>query len=150
MLLSIVSLYLPTSRLAILLFENKKAATAFLTSPLQKKYAVRIDQKRFLGLLFKIIFTSTANGAGPVFRKIFKGGSSGNTPFVVTYCRIIHITANLADPLVHSILLFHLILRLVAPGNPFENPTIQDNLQFLFIIRNHHFTFVICHLAFSI
>jgi hypothetical protein len=72
-------------------------------------------------LLLKIIFTSTANGASPVFGKIFKGGSSGNTPFIVTYRRVINVTANLADPLVHSILLFHLILRLIAPGNQFKN-----------------------------
>ena len=83
---------------------NEKAVTPFECHRF-RTVSVKTNQSWFLGLLFKIVFSSTANWAGPIIGQIFKRSSCGDPPFIIANSWIIYVATNLADPLVHNLLL---------------------------------------------
>jgi hypothetical protein len=63
-----------------------------------------------LVLLFKLVFTRSADGAGPVIGKIVKRGPSLYTTVRISIGRIIDITTNRANIFIHpSFLLLYVI-----------------------------------------
>ena len=57
-------------------------------------------------VLLEVLLADAACGAGPVFRDVFKGGSGGYASFRVSFCRIIYVSADDANILIHNLTSF--------------------------------------------
>jgi hypothetical protein len=63
------------------------------------------ESPRGLVLLFKLVFGCSADGAGPIIRKVCKGGPRLNTTVRVSIGRVIDVATNRANIFIHSFFL---------------------------------------------
>jgi hypothetical protein len=58
-----------------------------------------------LVLFFKLVFGRSADGAGPVIRKVSKGGPRFNTTIRISIGRVIDVATNRANIFIHPLFL---------------------------------------------